>query len=184
MALALLAASAAAGCLGGDEPPQARVVYELAVHPPDDSVGNRSDIDDFQTFDVVFDSTQLYTANTSRPMDDLPRSTFAWTDEAGEDPKVISEFSLDADRLERFTTTLTVVEALHENGSRPEVHTAPAGLYFRGYTGADQPTIENGETLRFRWHFAVTLDDEEVQNSQVPEGEYFVRTLPATGPVR
>lgn len=182
---ALLVAVVAAGCLGGGDSPAATVTYEFVVHPPDESVENRSDIDDFETLSVMMESTQLYAANKSRPYQAQPRSTSDWTEVVDEGPRTFATFSTDGGPFEKFAVTLAPIEALHKNGSRPEIHTAPANLYLVTYGDAgNQPAVQVGDTLRYRWHFSVVKDDEDIGNSDVPEGEYFIRRLPATGPVR
>lgn len=184
LSVLLLATVAAAGCLGGDDEKASKVAIEFVVHPPDESVENRSDIDDFQTLSVMVESTQIYPSETNNRNRDEPRKTFDWTEVVEDGPQTVTTYSVDPGRYRKFTITLGVVEALHENGSRPTVHTAPSGLYIKSY-GEDgyNPRVDAGETMRFRWILAVTQDDEDIQNSQVPEGDYFLRRLVPAEPV-
>lgn len=185
LSVLLLASVAAVGCLGGgDEGKASEVVIEFVVHPPDESVENRSDIDDFQTLAVMVESTQIYPSEANARHREEPRKTFDWTEVVDEGPRTVTTYPVDPGRFRKFTITLGVVEALHENGSRPTIHTAPSGIYVKSYPeDGYNPRVDAGETMRFRWILAVTQDDEDIENSQVPEGEYFLRRLVPAGPV-
>lgn len=179
---AALVAAGLAGCLT-DDTPDPEVAMTLSVHPPDEDIDNRSDIDDFETLVVRIHAHQVYTTGNDRT-NIFPRTSYDFVDIAGDDPTELDRTTVDPDSYDKFTVRVEVEEVLHENGSRPEIHTPGAGVYVQNFPGNASIPLDQGETLEFLWHFAVTEDDEDVENPQVPEGEYYLRLLPKTGPVR
>lgn len=183
---ALLAATTAAGCLGGGTEP-ATVTFELASHPPDDSVQNRSDIDDFQTLELEVQTNQAYPLSGSSPQSVEPLSTHDLVDLAGENPVELAEIQVPPSDYEKWTIQVDVPEALHENGSRPTIYRPSSGFYITTYEEGGDPgpvSLAEGEDVTFRFRFAVTQDTEDIENPETPEGEYFLRTMPGTGAVR
>lgn len=179
----LVVALLAAGCLGGDAA-QPEVTFEIDVHPPDESVDNRSDIDDFETLKVTVKLVQLYGINYSQPTSASPVRTFDFTELADGGAQEITDLQARADRYDRWTTQIAVQEAVHKNGSRPEIHTSPSGIYRTQYTEENATRLNPGEHVTFRFLFAVTQDTEDIGHPGVPEGEYFIRLLPQSAPRR
>jgi hypothetical protein len=179
IAVALVLATAAAGCLGGEDE-SATIVHALDVHPPDDDEQNRSDIEDFETLEVAVKAIQAYGVNGTAPYDQVLDKPIDLTEVVNGTSEELDSLTVDPDRYEKWVVRLQVEDAIHKNGSQPEVHTPEIYVFEEN---RNPVWVGAGDTLRFRWLFAVTQDSEDIGNPDVPEGEYFLRTIAGTGPV-
>lgn len=187
LAAAVLAAAASAGCVFQDLlSQQGKLAVHVDVLPPRESVENRSDIDDFQTLKVTVETARIMPQRGSQTRDFTVGKTLSFPSLAGEGSAEVLRQPVPGGEYIEWSMTLRVEEAVHKNGSRPTVHTAPGNVYFLQFEGGNRtgPTVVQGETLDFTFVFAVVKDTKEIQNDNVPEGDYFIRLLPRSGPRR
>lgn len=186
----LAAAALLAGCTGGifgNVSQQGTAIIEIGTHPPDDSVGNRSDIDDFQTLEIRLLSAQASPTRGSHPIGLAGGGTVDLVD-AVDDPTVLVTDEAPSGEYDRFTIRVELVTAIHNNGSEPVVRLAPDGLYFVRHSPESEegrPEVPQDGELRYRFVLAVAMDNgEDVNRQDTEKGDYFVWRHLDSGPVR